>query len=84
VSVDVTSGGGASPQFRFDRSFDFGPLHETGHVKAIALELRVSTSEAEDKLKRLVEVAERGCHIRALLQSDLPVSLNVLRALIRE
>ncbi len=61
-----------------------GRCTETGHVKAIALELRVSTSEAEDTLRRLVEVAERGCHIRALLRSDLPVTLNVVRASIRE
>jgi len=72
------------------RNFDLigasiaGRCTETGHVTAIALELRVSTPEAEDKLKRLVEVAERGCHIRALLRSDLPVTLNVVRASIRE
>jgi pyruvate/2-oxoglutarate dehydrogenase complex dihydrolipoamide acyltransferase (E2) component/uncharacterized OsmC-like protein len=57
-----------------------GHCTETGHVKAIDLELRVSTSEPEDKLKRLVEVAERGCHIRALVRADLPVSLRVVRA----
>ncbi len=57
-----------------------GHCTEKGHVKAIDLELRVSTSEPEDKLKRLVEVAERGCHIRALLRDDLPVTLRVLRS----
>ena len=57
-----------------------GRCTETGHVKEIDLELRVSTSEPEDKLKRLVEVAERGCHIRALVLADLPVSLRVVRA----
>jgi hypothetical protein len=43
------------------------------------LELRISTSEPEEKLKRLVEVAERGCHIRALVRADLPVTLRVIR-----
>ena len=57
-----------------------GRCTEAGHVKAIDLELRVSTSEPEEKLKRLVEVAERGCHIRALLRADLPVTLRVVRA----
>jgi pyruvate/2-oxoglutarate dehydrogenase complex dihydrolipoamide acyltransferase (E2) component/uncharacterized OsmC-like protein len=57
-----------------------GRCTETGHVKAIDLELRVSTSEPADKLKRLVEVAERGCHIRALVRPDLPVNLLVLQA----
>jgi pyruvate dehydrogenase E2 component (dihydrolipoamide acetyltransferase) len=56
-----------------------GRCTETGHVKAIDLELRVSTSEPEDRLKRLVEVAERGCHIRALVRADLPVALRVVR-----
>jgi uncharacterized OsmC-like protein len=56
-----------------------GRCTETGHVKAIDLELRISTSEPADKLKRLVEVAERGCHIRALVRADLPVTLRVVR-----
>jgi pyruvate/2-oxoglutarate dehydrogenase complex dihydrolipoamide acyltransferase (E2) component/uncharacterized OsmC-like protein len=56
-----------------------GRCTETGHVKAIDLELRISTSEPEDKLNRLVEVAERGCHIRALMRADLPVTLRVMR-----
>ena len=67
------------------RNFDLaaaslsGRCTETGHVKAIDLELRISTPEGEDKLKRLVEVAERGCHIRALLRDDLTLTLNVVR-----
>ena len=56
-----------------------GRCTETGHVKAIDLELRISTPEGEDKLKRLVEVAERGCHIRALTRDDVAVTLNVVR-----
>ncbi|MBV8360373.1 MAG: 2-oxo acid dehydrogenase subunit E2 [Deltaproteobacteria bacterium] len=56
-----------------------GRCTETGHVKAIDLELRVSTSEPEDRLKRLVEVAERGCHIRALVRADLPMTLRIMR-----
>jgi organic hydroperoxide reductase OsmC/OhrA len=56
-----------------------GRCTETGHVKAIDLELRVSTDEPAEKLKRLVEVAERGCHIRALVRADLPVTVRVLR-----
>jgi pyruvate/2-oxoglutarate dehydrogenase complex dihydrolipoamide acyltransferase (E2) component/uncharacterized OsmC-like protein len=56
-----------------------GRCTETGHVKTIDLELRIATSEPEDKLKRLLEVAERGCHIRELLRTDLPVTLNIVR-----
>jgi pyruvate/2-oxoglutarate dehydrogenase complex dihydrolipoamide acyltransferase (E2) component/uncharacterized OsmC-like protein len=57
-----------------------GRCTETGHVRAIDLELRVSSSEPADKLKRLVEIAERGCHIRALVRADLPVTLRVVQA----
>jgi pyruvate dehydrogenase E2 component (dihydrolipoamide acetyltransferase) len=56
-----------------------GRCTETGHVQAIDLELRVSTSEPEDELNRLVGIAERGCHIRALMRPDLPVTLRVIR-----
>jgi uncharacterized OsmC-like protein len=56
-----------------------GRCTETGHVKTIDLELRISTPEGEDKLKRLIEVAERGCHIRALVRDDVAVTLNVVR-----
>jgi uncharacterized OsmC-like protein len=56
-----------------------GRCTETGHVKSIDLDLRISTSEPEDKLKRLVEVAERGCHIRALMRDDLRVNLRIMR-----
>jgi len=67
------------------RNFDLaaasvsGRCTETGHVKAIDLELRISTSEPEEKFKRLIEVAERGCHIRALVRTDVPVTLKVVR-----
>ena len=56
-----------------------GRCTETGHVKAIDLELRISTPEGEDNLKRLVEIAERGCHIRALLRADVNLTLKVAR-----
>jgi pyruvate dehydrogenase E2 component (dihydrolipoamide acetyltransferase) len=67
------------------RNFDLaaaslsGRCTETGHVKAINMELRISIPEGEDKLKRLVEVAERGCHIRALLRDDVTLTVNVVR-----
>jgi len=34
--------------------------NEKGHVKEVAVELRVASDEPDDKLRRLVEVAERG------------------------
>lgn len=53
--------------------------NEKGHVKEIEVELKVESTEDDDKLHRLVEVAERGCHIRQLVKDDVPVSLKVSR-----
>lgn len=50
-----------------------------GHVKQIEVELKLETSEDDDKLHRLVEVAERGCHIRQLIRDDVEFSLKVER-----
>jgi pyruvate/2-oxoglutarate dehydrogenase complex dihydrolipoamide acyltransferase (E2) component/uncharacterized OsmC-like protein len=53
--------------------------NEKGHVKEIEVELKVESPEDDDKLHRLVEVAERGCHIRQLVRDDVPVNLKVTR-----
>src|SRR6266851_8076137 len=44
-----------------------------GHVKEINVELKVACNENDDKLTRLVEVAERGCHIKALIRDEIKV-----------
>jgi organic hydroperoxide reductase OsmC/OhrA len=53
--------------------------NEKGHVKEIEVELKVESTEGDDKLHRLVEVAERGCHIRQLVREDVPVNLKITR-----
>jgi pyruvate dehydrogenase E2 component (dihydrolipoamide acetyltransferase) len=53
--------------------------NEKGHVTEIEVELKVESSEDDDKLHRLVEVAERGCHIRQLVREDVAVNLKVSR-----
>jgi len=53
--------------------------NDKGHVKEIEVELKVETSEDEEKLHKLVEVAERGCHIRQLIKEDVAVNLKVSR-----
>jgi len=53
--------------------------NEKGHVQEIEVELKVESSEDDDKLHRLVEVAERGCHIRQLVRDDVPVNLKITR-----
>jgi organic hydroperoxide reductase OsmC/OhrA len=53
--------------------------NEKGHVKEIKVELQVESSAAGDQLDRLVEVAERGCHIRNLIRDEIAVALTVTR-----
>ena len=53
--------------------------NEKGHVKEIEVELKIESPEDDDRLHRLVEVAERGCHIRQLLRDDVAVNLKVSR-----
>jgi uncharacterized OsmC-like protein len=53
--------------------------NEKGHVKEIKVELKVETSADDERLHRLVEVAERGCHVRHLVRDDVNVALEVSR-----
>ena len=54
--------------------------NEKGHVKEIKVELEVQTALDDERLARLVEVAERGCHIKAMLRQDLAFNLTVRRS----
>ncbi len=51
--------------------------NEKGHLKEIKVMLEVESALASDRLARLVEVAERGCHIRAMLSDDIAFDLSV-------
>jgi uncharacterized OsmC-like protein len=53
--------------------------NEKGHVKEIKVELQVETDADDEQLHRLVEVAERGCHIRNLIRSEVAFELTVTR-----
>ena len=53
--------------------------NEKGHIKEIKVELQVDSSANDEQLHRLVEVAERGCHIRNLIRDDITLSLKVDR-----
>ncbi|MGH7782015.1 MAG: OsmC family protein [Candidatus Binataceae bacterium] len=54
--------------------------NEKGHLKEIKVELEVQTSLDDERLARLVEVAERGCHIKAMLREDIAFNLAVRRS----
>jgi pyruvate dehydrogenase E2 component (dihydrolipoamide acetyltransferase) len=53
--------------------------NEKGHVKEIKVQLKVETPVDDERLHRLVEVAERGCHVRNLVRDDVNVALEVSR-----
>jgi uncharacterized OsmC-like protein len=53
--------------------------NEKGHLKEIKVELQVESSADGDQLQRLVEVAERGCHVRNLIRDDVAYALTVTR-----
>jgi uncharacterized OsmC-like protein len=53
--------------------------NEKGHLKEIKVELQVESSASDEQLHRLVEVAERGCHIRNLIRDDVTFALEIRR-----
>jgi uncharacterized OsmC-like protein len=53
--------------------------NEKGHLKEIKVELQVESDASEEQLHRLVEVAERGCHIRNLIRDEVAFALAVTR-----
>jgi uncharacterized OsmC-like protein len=61
------------------RSSVHAQANEKGHVKEIKVELQVESNASDDQLHRLVEVAERGCHIRNLVRDDVAFALTVTR-----
>jgi uncharacterized OsmC-like protein len=61
------------------RSTVHAQANEKGHVKEIKVELQVESNASDDQLHRLVEVAERGCHIRNLVRDDVAFALTVTR-----
>jgi uncharacterized OsmC-like protein len=53
--------------------------NEKGHVKEIKVELQVETDATDEQLHRLVEVAERGCHVKNLIRDEIAFALTVTR-----
>ncbi|MFZ2063757.1 MAG: OsmC family protein [Candidatus Binatus sp.] len=61
------------------RSMVHASANEKGHVKEIKVKLQVESGASDDQLHRLVEVAERGCHIRNLIRNDVTFALQITR-----
>ena len=61
------------------RAMVHASANEKGHVREIKVELQVESSASDDQLHRLVEVAERGCHIRNLIRDEVTFALQITR-----
>ena len=61
------------------RSSVHASANEKGHLKEIKVELQVESNASDEQLHRLVEVAERGCHIRNLIRDDVTFVLEIKR-----
>jgi uncharacterized OsmC-like protein len=61
------------------RSSVHASANEKGHLKEIKVELQVESKASDEQLHRLVEVAERGCHIRNLIRDDVTFALEIKR-----
>ena len=61
------------------RSSVHASANEKGHLKEIKVELQVESNASDEQLHRLVEVAERGCHIRNLIRDDLTFAMEIRR-----
>ena len=61
------------------RTFVTVRANEKGHVGEIEIDLGVETDIDDDKLAHLIEVAERGCHIRRLIRNEVAVKVRASR-----
>jgi pyruvate dehydrogenase E2 component (dihydrolipoamide acetyltransferase) len=61
------------------RSSVHASANEKGHLKEIKVGLQVESNASDEQLHRLVEVAERGCHIRNLIRDDVTFALEIRR-----
>jgi uncharacterized OsmC-like protein len=51
--------------------------NEKGFVKTIAVDLTVRSSAPEEKVRTVVERAEKGCYIKGLLKESIEYRLNL-------
>jgi uncharacterized OsmC-like protein len=52
-------------------------VNEKGFVKEVILDLTVSSNAPEEKVRTVVERAEKGCYIKGLLKESIHYQLNL-------
>jgi uncharacterized OsmC-like protein len=74
LSLQITA---RARQIPLTRATASAKANEKGFVKTIDVELTVYSDAPEEKIRTVVERAEKGCYIRALLKDTIECRLNV-------
>jgi putative redox protein len=75
LSLQITARARQVPLARATAS---AKANEKGFVKTIDVELTVYSDAPEDKIRTVVERAEKGCYIKALLKESIVYRLNLM------
>jgi uncharacterized OsmC-like protein len=74
ISLQVTA---RARQVPIARAAMSARANEKGFVKAVAVDLTVYSDAPEEKVRAVVERAEKGCYIKGLLKESIAYQLNL-------
>jgi uncharacterized OsmC-like protein len=74
ISLQITA---RARQVSLTRATMSARANEKGFVKIIDVDLTVYSSAPEDKVRTVVERAEKGCYIKGLLKESIEYRLNL-------
>jgi uncharacterized OsmC-like protein len=75
ISLQITA---RARQIPLTRAAVSARANEKGFVKTIEVDLTVYSSAPEDKVRTVVERAEKGCYIKGLLKESIECRLNLI------
>jgi uncharacterized OsmC-like protein len=74
ISLQITA---RARQVPISRASVSAKANEKGFVKTIDVDLTVHSSAPEEKIRTVVERAEKGCYIKGLLKESIEYKLNL-------
>jgi uncharacterized OsmC-like protein len=74
ISLQITA---RARQVRIADATASARANEKGFVKAVTVDLTVHSNEPEEKIRTVVERAEKGCYIKGLLKDSIEYRLNL-------
>jgi uncharacterized OsmC-like protein len=74
ISLQITAGARQVPIANATAS---AKANEKGFVKTITVDLTVFSNAPEEKLRTVVERAEKGCYVKGLLKESIDYQLNL-------